>query len=935
MKRISMLAGLVLFFAASLFAQQAQPLPIDPKVRYGQLENGMTYYIRHNELPKGQADFYIAQKVGAVLENDDQNGLAHFLEHMAFNGSKNFPGNGVISYLESIGVKFGYNLNAYTAWDQTVYNINNVPVVREGVIDSCLLILHDWSNALLLEDKDIDKERGVIVEEKRTRNDAQQRMIEKLLPQIMPNSQYAKRNVIGEEDYLKTFQPEVLRAYYKKWYRPDLQGLIIVGDIDVDKIESKLKAIFADIPAPVDPAERIYYTVEDNEEPLVGIASDKEATSIFFEIDFKQDAMPRELRGSIAGLITNHFNALLRNIMRERFTELTQQANPPFVHAELSYNWFIISATKESLCGEVTIKGNESELGFKTLVHELERLKQFGVTAPEFERATTNRLTYYENALKDKDKQENRSYPGLYIKHFTEGNYIPGIETEYNILNSIAPQLTVNQLNEYVKELIGDKNIVILAMLPEKEGVVVPSTEQILTWFNDARKDEVKPYEETVSNEPLLSETLKGGKIVNETQDKIFDATVYTLSNGVKVVIKPTQNKDNEILMSATSPGGSSLFPENDPVDIKLYNQVANLGGLGNFSKTDLTKVLSGKQVSVNTQVDLTAEGLFGNSTMKDFETMLQLIYLNFTAPRTDEDAFQAFIGKMKSQLESREVDPFMALQDTLTKELEVNQARTSRLRAADLDKVNYQTIMNWRKDRFKDAGDFTFVFVGNIDPAASKDLIAKYLGSLPSINRKESFAKINLDYNKGIKQNHFDKEVESPKATVFDIYWSTMDYTLANKLKLNYLSQILQILYQEKVREDEGGTYGVSAYAGMEKYPEGRVALQIAFETDPAKKDYLTEIIHKEYKALVENGPRAEDFQKAKEFLLKKYQENLENNQYWNRAINTYYEEGYDGHTGYVEAVNAVTPEDVRQTAKNFLDSNNFLEVIMNGVKN
>jgi zinc protease len=934
MKKISILAGLILFFTASLFAQQVQPLPIDPKVRYGQLENGLTYYIRHNELPKGQADFYIAQKVGAILENDDQNGLAHFLEHMAFNGSKNFAGNGVINYLETIGVKFGYNLNAGTEYEKTVYNINNVPVTREGVVDSCLLILHDWSGALLLEDKEIDKERGVIVEEKRSRNGAEWRMFEKLSAQIVPNSQYAKRNLIGDEDYLKTFKPEVLRAYYKKWYRPDLQGLIIVGDIDVDQVENKLKTVFADIPAPVNPAERIYYTVEDNEEPLMGIVSDKEATSINFSIDFKHDAMPRELRGSIAGFVTYHFNDLLQNIMEERFTELTQQADPPFVAAGLRDDWFFVTATKESLSSEVLIKGNDSELGFKTLVHELERLKQFGVTASEFERATTNRLTVFENLFKDKDKQKNGSYTGEYIRHFTTGEYIPGIEMEYNILNAITPQLTVDQLNEYIRELIGDKNIVIVGSFPEKEGVVVPSKEQVLTWFNDARQDEVKPYEETVSNEPLLSETLKGGEIVNETQDKIFDATVYTLSNGVKVVIKPTQNKDNEILMSATSPGGSSLFPENDPVNIKLYNNVADLGGLGNFSKTDLTKVLSGKQVSVNTQVELTAEGLSGNSTVKDFETMLQLIYLNFTAPRADEDAFQAFIGKMKSQLESMEVNPLIALQDTLTKELQVNQERTARLRAADLDKVNYQTIMNWRKDRFKDAGDFTFVFVGNIDPATSKDLIAKYLGSLPSINRKESYAQINMDYNAGIKQNHFDKVVESPKATVLDIYWSTMDFTLANKLKLNYLSQILNILYQEKVREDEGGTYGVSTNASMQNYPKGRILLQIVFETDPAKKDYLTEIIHKEYKALVENGPRTEDFQKAKEFLLKQYQENLENNQYWNGLINTYYKDGYDGYTGYVEAVNGVTPEDVRLTAKNFLDAGNFLEVIMNGVK-
>jgi zinc protease len=934
MKKIVLITGFILFCFTATFAQQMQPLPIDPKVRYGKLDNGLTYYIRHNELPKGQADFYIAQNVGAILENDDQNGLAHFLEHMAFNGSTHFSGNEVISYLESIGVKFGYNLNAYTSFDRTVYNINNVPVTREGIVDSCLLILHDWSGALLLEEKDIDKERGVIVEEKRSRGGASWRIFEKLIPQIIPNSQYAKRNLIGEEDFLKTFKPEVLRAYYKKWYRPDLQGLIIVGDIDVDQVENKLKVLFADIPAPVNPAERIYYPVEDNDETLVGIVSDKEATSIDLSIDFKHEALPREMRGSIVAYVTNHFNSLLRTIMQERFAEFTQQANPPFVRAGLSNGLFAIAATKESLSGDVTIKGNEVELGFKTLIHEIERLKQFGFTASEFQRATTNRLTRYENSFKDKDKKENGSYTGSYINHFTEGTYIPGIEMEYNLLNSITPQITLEQFNSYVKELIRDKNIVITGSFPEKEGVIVPSKEQLLTWFNEARKDEVKPYEEKVSNEPLLSELPKGGKIVKVAQDKIFDATVYTLSNGVKVVVKPTQNKDNEIVMSATSPGGTSLFPENDPINIQQYNAVANLGGLGNFSRNDLNKALTGKKVSVSPAVNLTTEKFSGNSAVKDFETMLQLIYLNFTSPRTDEDAYQAYLSKMKSQLESMEVHPQMALQDTLNKEIYVNQTRNARLKAADLDKVNYQTIMNWRKDRFKDASDFTFVFVGNIDPVASKDLIAQYLGSLPSIKRKESFAKINMDYQKGIKQNHFDKVMENPKATVIDIYWTTLDYNLANRLKLNMLSQILNILYQEKVREDEGGTYGVNAYAGMVNYPKGRTMMQIAFETDPAKKDYLAEIIHKEFKSLVENGPRSEDFQKAKEFLLKQYQENLENNQYWVNVISTFYEEGYDGYTNYVNAVNAITHEDVRKTAKSLLDAQNMIEVIMTGVK-
>jgi zinc protease len=934
MKKIVFILGFVLFCFTAVFAQQMQPLPIDAKVRYGKLDNGLTYYIRHNELPKQRADFYIAQNVGAILEEDEQNGLAHFLEHMAFNGSKNFPGNTLISYLESIGVKFGQNLNAFTHYDRTVYNISDVPVIRGGIIDSCLLILHDWSGFLLLDEKEIDKERGVIREEMRSYGGAEFRIAEKILPEILPNNQYSKRNVIGTEDIILHFKPETLRAFYQKWYRSDLQGLIIVGDIDPEQIESKLKALYADHPAQANPAERVYFNVDGNDEPLVGIASDKEATYTAVSIDFKHEAIPKEAKGTIVGLVTDYLNVVVSQIMKERFSDLTQQANPPFLAANLRNGLFANTVTLESLSGEVYIKGNEIETGFKTLVREIERLNKYGFTAAEYERAKTNILTLYENAFKEKDKTQNGRYASEYVEHFTLGGYIPGIETEYNLISSVAPNITVEVVNQYIQELIGDKDIAITLSAPEKEGLVLPAKNDLLTWFNEARNEDIQALKEESSNEPLLSEIPAGGQIIKTLQDKVFGTTVYTLSNGVKVVFKSTNLKDDEILLSATSPGGSSHFPESEAANIKLYGSISNLGGLGKFSQTDLPKVLAGKKVSVNPVISLIHEGFSGSSSVKDFETMLQLLYLNFTAPRTDEDAYQSFIARTKSQLESQEASPEIALVDTFYNTLYVNPIRNSRLKADDLSKVNYQTIMNWRKDRYADASDFTFIFTGNIDPETHKDLIAKYLGSLPSIKRKESFVPVNENYRPGLIRKSFQQKMENPKTTVIDWFWSTFKPTLRNRIEIDILQQILQIVYTEKVREDEGGTYSVSVYSAIANYPEGQTPLQVAFETQPGKESDLNAIVHHEFQALGIDGPRKEDFEKAKEFLVKQQQDQEQKNQYWNNVITNFYRHGYDSYTDYLKTLNEITPADIQKKAKAIFDAKNSIDIIMVGEK-
>jgi zinc protease len=469
---------------------------------------------------------------------------------------------------------------------------------------------------------------------------------------------------------------------------------------------------------------------------------------------------------------------------------------------------------------------------------------------------------------------------------------------------------------------------------PEKEDLLLPSKEDLIRWYSEAKSEDIQPLEEKTNDEPLLKEIPAGGSIVSESQDKNFGTTVYRLSNGVQVAIKPTDLKDDEIIMQATSPGGSSHFPETEEINIKLYNSVAGLGGLGNFSQIELSKALAGKKVSISPVMGLIYEGLSGSSNVKDFETLLQLIYLNFTAPRKDEEAYQSFIARVKSQLESIEANPEIAMSDTLTKELYANPVREKRLKAGDLAKANYQTILDWRKDRYADASDFTFVFTGNINPDSTRALIAQYLGALPSINRSEDYIPVNAGLNPGERKNSFNQKMENIKSIVFNLYWTVLEPALKNRIKADMLQQILRIVYTEKVREDEGGTYGVSVSSSISDYPKGQAPLQIYYETAPEKADYLNEIVRKEFQSIVEKGPRPEDFKKVKEFMLKRQQEQEQENAYWTSIITQYYRTGYNAYSDYVKTLNEVTPEDIQNIARLFNDSKNLIEVVMTGVK-
>ncbi|MBR5205270.1 MAG: insulinase family protein [Bacteroidaceae bacterium] len=929
-KRISS-ALLLLGCAVMAWAQQPQmpPIPTDPNVRIGKLENGLTYYIRHNELPENRADFYIAQKVGSILEEDNQRGLAHFLEHMCFNGTTNFPGKAMINWLETIGVRFGENLNAYTSIEETVYNIDNVPVTRDGIVDSCLLILHDWANDLTLAEAEIDNERGVIHEEWRTGQGAMMRMYEQALPKAMNGSKYGHRLPIGTIEVIDNFPYQALRDYYEAWYRPDQQGIVVVGDVDVDKVEAKIKELFSPIQMPANAPERKYEPVPDNKEPIVTIAKDKEQPSTIIYIWHKHPATPNEAKGNIGYLVQNYLFSMISSMMHARLEELRQSANPPFIQAASGDSDFLLAKTTEAFAGMAVSKDDGIPTALAALVREMERARKFGFTASEYARAKADYLRALESAYNERDKMKNNQYVEEYVRHFIDNEPIPGIETEYAIMNQLAPNIPVEAINSILPQLITDENIVINIFGPDKEGMVYPTEAEILDILKNTKAEEITAYVDQVSDEPLLKETPKAGKIV-KTEEGPFGSTALTLSNGVRVVVKNTDFKADEIRMGAFSPGGTSLFGTNEVLQVQMLNSVAGLGGLGNFSNVDLEKVLAGKKVGISASVNGLTERLNGHCSPKDLETLMQLVYLSFTAPRMDETAFESFKQRMKASLANQEANPMTAFSDTLQKEMYGNHPMAMRVKSDMIDQIDYNRIMEMYKDRFKEAGDFTFLFVGNINLEEAKPLIETYLGGLPTINRKENFKDIEMNIQKGVHKNVFEKQLETPKATVLSIISGECELNPKNSLLMTMLSQTMDMVYIETIREKEGASYGVSTAGQMNMYPKSEAIFQIYFDTDPAKREKMEQIVMSELQKVAQEGPRPEHLAKVKEFLLKKHIENMKENGYWLNQLNEYYFCNIDFNTNYEKLVNEITIEDVKNFTKALLDQGNIIEVTM-----
>ena len=918
MKKLSFAIACILAFGFSAMAQQ-MPTPLDPNVRQGKLDNGLTYLIRHNEKPAQRANFYIAQKVGSILEEENQRGLAHFLEHMAFNGLEHFPKKAMLDYMERNGVKFGTNVNAWTSFEQTVYMLNNIPTTNPGLVDSCLLVLHDWSSFISLEDDEIENERGVILEEMRQGQGAEMRIYDKILPEIYPNSPYGvPMPIIGTEEVVAHFDHQFLRDYYNKWYRPDLQGIIIIGDIDVDQIENRLKEMFADIPAPVNPAERVYFPVADNDEPIVSIATDIEETSYDISVSYKHDITPIEMRGDINYWIGTIVERLISQMFNTRMQELTQKPNPPFIYGYGYYGTFMISNTKDAWSIAAAAKDKDGiDEALTALVTESNRMKEFGFTASEYERAKADMLRQFETQFEERNKQETSRYFNSMLSHFLTNEPLMGIETEYPLIQQILPSLPLEAINAYAKEMVTENNIVIVLTAPQKEGETLPNKAELLDLFNKANAQEVEAYQETVSNEPLLAELPKPGKIVKTELLNDFGATMLTMKNGVKVVYKSTDFKDDEIMMNSFSFGGLSIMDQDESYILQEINSLMTLGGVGNFSAIDLPKILAGKHVRVNPSINNYTEGISGNCSVKDLETMLQLTYLYFNNMRSDEEAFQSYLTRTKAMLANVESDPMTTFSDSLIKVLYNDHPLNTRMKAEDYDKIDYAKAMQMAQKRFADPNNFVFTFVGNINPETFEPMVAQYLGGMEATESNETWIDNGRGWPKTNHICHYEKTMENPKATCYMFYNGDMKYNTTNLMRMELLNDILTIVYTEKIREDEGGTYGVGTNGMIQKYPDGQFMLMIGFETNKEMYAKLMNIAKVELERIANEGPREQDLKKVKEYKIKKHAEDMENNRYWMSCIQAQLRDGINLMEGYDELVNSVSGQDIADMAK------------------
>ncbi len=928
MKKILFIAAALLGAAALGSAQQLQQLPNDPATRVGKLDNGLTYYIRHNEKPAQRAEFYLATNVGALQELPDQDGLAHFLEHMCFNGTKNFPGKGILNWLESIGASFGGNVNASTGVEQTIYLLNNIPLVRPTVVDTCILIMHDYSHFVTCDPEEIDKERGVILEEKRSRNTAQWRMREASGPYLYGDTKYATTSIIGTEENLKTFKPESLTNFYHTWYRPDMQALIVVGDIDVDYVEACIQRTFADIPAAENPKQKDIIAIPDNAKPAIGILTDPENRNTAITAYWRSQATPEELNSTPIGLLTDLVEDIVSIVMNERYTDITAQPDAPFLHGAFGIG--NLCETADVVFAEVACKDGEALPAFTASLLEAEKLRRFGLTDAEVERAKAEVLSQYEAAAKKADTRTNSEFVMPMISNFFDNERFMDPQTEYQLVQQLMPALTTETINQMAQQLITRENLVVIYQAPEKEGLTHPTAEQIQAVIDAVENAEIaQAAGEEIPAEFLDPSTLKGSKNA-KVKDGIYDSETFTLKNGMRVWLLSTEHEKDRIVFNLSKDGGKSLLSDEEiySFDSNIWSLYLQNTGIADFPKTMVNKMLSGKQLSVTPYIDEYTHGVSGSTTVKDLETALQLAYLYFAQPRFDEAEYNQGISQIKAVL------PNLMTQSNykLTKALydyAYDSPRRFMISDETLSKASLGTLEKAYKRLFADAAGARLVVVGDFDEDDIMPLIRKYAGSIPMSKtatkaeyRGDGITTANRVYD-------FKAQMATPMVTVVQTYNALKPYSVADQAALDALSYILDMLYTETLREDEGGTYGASASAEASRKPDERHFMQVVFQTNVESADKLRELAKSGFKGLAENGPTAEQFDKAVKNLQKNIPENRQRNAYWGSMLLLSARYGFDFNEDYEAAVNALTPEKVQNAAKELLNGN-LVELVM-----
>ena len=925
---------LTLFGVVAMMAQMQMPsIPVDPDVRIGKLDNGLTYYIRHNNWPENRAEFYIAQKVGSIQEDDDQRGLAHFLEHMAFNGSKHFKGNELLRWCESIGVKFGTDLNAYTSIDQTVYNISNVPTTREGIVDSCLLILWDWADGLLLEKEEIEKERGVIHEEWRLRTDAQSRMLERDLPKLYPNSKYGHRWPIGLMEIIDNFERPFLQSYYEKWYRPDNQGIIVVGDVDVDKVEQKIKDMFSQIVLPENPAKVTTYPVPDNAEPIFVIDKDKEQQYNLVQMMMKHEAFPDSLKGTMAYLLTDYMKDAALSMLNDRLKEYAQKPESPFLQAFARDGEYLLSKTVDAFNLIYLPKDGQAEASLEAVLTEARRAAEFGFTPTEYNRFKADYQSNLDKQYSNKDKRFNRQFVNQYVQNFLANEPIPSIDYTYETMKQIVPVIPIDAVNALIKELVSqnDSNLVLLNFNNEKEGATYPTEDGFKKALAAARAAKIEAYVDNVKDEPLMTTLPKKGSIKKETKsDKLGGYTELELSNGVKVVLKKTDLKKDQVILRGEGFGGSALYGEKDFANTNMFDDVIEASGLGNFSHNELEKALAGKIASASLSMSSYRQNISGSSTPKDVETMLQLVYLYFTNINKDQKSYDNLMQTTEVSLKNRLLQPENVFQDSVSATLNCHNPRFRPLEVADLKNVNYDRILQIAKERTANAAAYEFTIIGNFDEATIRPLIEQYIASLPAQKKVEKSKMVDTDFT-GKVVNSFKHKAETPKAlAIMNWYSKDMPYTLENSVKATMAGQILQMEYLKKIREDASAAYTVGAGAGVSRNDfETQAYIVAQCPMKPEKGDIALQIMRDEVNAMAKTCD-ADKLQKVKEYLLKNLGDQRKQNGYWLGRINNWRKYGLDLDTDYEKVVNAQTVESISAFVAELLKAGNAAEVIM-----
>lgn len=933
LKKLFLFAFLLTFGLAQA-QNKKQPIPVDKDVRIGKLDNGLTYYLRYNNWPEKRANFYIAQKVGSIQEEESQRGLAHFLEHMCFNGTKHFPNDAMLRWCESIGVKFGTDINAYTSIDETVYNIDNVPTTRQGVLDTCMIILADWAGNLQLDPKEIDQERGVIHEEWRLSTSASSRMFERNLPKLYPGSKYGVRYPIGLMSVVDNFKYKELSDYYHKWYHPNNQGIIIVGDIDLDHTEAMIKKLFGNNKNPKNLAPIVEEQVPDNAQPIVIIDKDKEHRSGSVQLMFKHDVVPNAEKDDINYMVYNYARNVAVSLMNQRLNEASRKADCPYIAAEVSDGSYIFARTKDAFSLTAVPKDiTQTAASLKSALVEVRRAALHGFTATEYDRTKTNMLSGLEKAYSNKDKRHSVQFVNEYKEHFLSNEPIPSLDDYYSIMKQLVASVPVDYVNQVFASLVSesDTNMVILNFNNEKEGNVYPTEEQLLGAVKEARAESnLTVYVDNVKNEPLIKTLPKAGKIKSEKKNKELGYTELKLSNGVTVLLKKTDYKKDQVVMSGTGGGGSSLYGEKDYTNLKVFDDVVGLSGLGGFTVPELVKACAGKIANANLSMKDKRMTLSGSATPKDVETMLQFAYLYFTDIHKDEEAFNTMIEGLKTNLKNRHLSPDVAFNDSLTTALYGYNPRFAPLLEKDLKDINYDRILQIAKERTANANGWRFTIMGNYDENTIKELVCQYLGALPSKGKNVEGTRTDI-LRKGVINNDFTRKMETPKANAAMIWYNEdMPYTQERGVQANIVGQILSMIYIKKIREEASAAYSCSASGSASRSDDySNIMIYASCPMKPEKSEECLRIMNDEVNNMAVQCDAAM-LDMVKEYMLKEADNSVKTNAYWMGVVNNYYKYGVDYHSTYKNTIASQTPEKITNFMKEFLKAGNRVRVTM-----